>query len=65
MTASQLRTTVPEVATLSDRSVQHALQKDLKMPSKMAALKPLLTDKMKRKRLAFCKKYKNWTAVYW
>jgi hypothetical protein len=55
MTAGQLRATVPEVATLSDRSVQHALQKDLKMPSKMAALTPLLTDKMKRKRLAFAK----------
>jgi hypothetical protein len=32
------------VGTLSNRNVQCALQKDLKMPSRMAALKPLLTD---------------------
>jgi hypothetical protein len=48
---------VPDVAALSDRSVQRALQKDLKMPSRVAALKPLLTLKMKKKRLAFCRKY--------
>jgi transposase len=35
------------------------------MPSRIAALKPLLTEKMKKKRLAFCKKYKHWTAADW
>jgi hypothetical protein len=44
MTASQLRATVLEAAVLSDRSVQRALQKDLKMLSRIAALKPLLTE---------------------
>jgi hypothetical protein len=63
MTAGQLRATVPEAGVLSDRSVQRALQKDLKMPSRIAALKLLLTEKMKKKRLAFCKKYKHWTAA--
>jgi transposase len=65
MTAGQLRETVPELSTLSDRTVQHALQKYLRMPSRVAALKPLLTEKMKRKRLAFCHTYKNWSADDW
>jgi hypothetical protein len=29
--------------------------------SRMTALKPLLTEKMKKRRKAFCKKYKDWT----
>lgn len=65
MTAGQLRQTVPELASLTDRRVQFALQKHLKMPSRVAALKPLLTEKMKRKRLAFCKQYQHWTAADW
>ncbi len=63
MTASQLRETVLELSNMVDRTVQHALQKELKMPSTVAAMKPLLTQKMKKKRLAFCNKYKNWTSA--
>jgi transposase len=53
MTAGQLRETVPELSDMADRTVQHALLKELKMPSRVAALKPLLTQTMKKKRLAF------------
>jgi hypothetical protein len=38
MTASVLRAPVPEMATLSDHPVWRALQKDLKLPSRMVAL---------------------------
>jgi transposase len=48
MTAGQLRETVPELSDMADRTVQHALQKELKMPSRVAAMKPLLTQKMKQ-----------------
>jgi hypothetical protein len=65
MTAGQLRETVPELSDMADHTVQHALQKELKMPSRVAAMKPLLTQKMRKKRLAFCKKYKNWTSADW
>jgi hypothetical protein len=65
MTAAQLKTLVPELAALSDRTVPHALQKDLKMRSRVAALKPMLTSQMKKKRMRFCKKYKDWTAAEW
>jgi hypothetical protein len=65
MTTGQLRATVPEAVALSDRSAQRTLHKDLKIPSRKAALKPLLTDKMKRKRLDFCKKSQHWTVADW
>jgi hypothetical protein len=35
------------------------------MPSKVAALKPLLTMKTKWKRPALFRKYKRWTAADW
>jgi hypothetical protein len=65
MTVAQLKTSVPELAASSDRMVQHALQKNLKMWSRVAALKPMLTSQMKKKRMRFCKKYKDWTAAEW
>jgi hypothetical protein len=65
MTPGQLRATVPDVANLFDRSVQHALQEDVKIPSRVAALKPMSAMKMKKKRLILCRKYKHWITVYW
>ncbi len=61
MTAMDWKTSLPELRELSERTIQHALAKYLKMPSRIAAQKPLLTLKMKNKRLAFAKKYKDWT----
>jgi hypothetical protein len=65
MTALDLKQTVAELATVSERTIQRSLQKDLKMPSRRAAQKPLLTEKMKKKRMAFCKVYQHWTAEDW
>jgi transposase len=63
ITAKELKKQMPEVlANVSVRTIQHRLQKDMKLPSRSAAMKPLITDKMKKKRLAFAKKYKDWTA---
>ncbi len=50
---------------MSERSIQRHLQITLKLPSRSAAQKPLLTPKMKKKRLAFCRAYKDWTAKDW
>lgn len=47
------------------RTIQHRLQKDLKLPTRRAAKKPLLTENMKKKRLQFCKKYQHWTSEEW
>jgi transposase len=61
-TAADLKETVPELSAVSERSVQRHLQTTLAMPSRSAAHQPLLTLKIKKKRLAFCRAYKAWTA---
>ncbi len=50
------------------RRIQFILQKELKVPSRVAAIKLLLTDLMVKKRLRFFRKYEvnlnsNWTAL--
>jgi hypothetical protein len=65
MTAPDLKESTPELAGVAHRTIAHALQKFLKVPSQSAAMKPLLTKKMKLKRLAFAKKHKDWTKENW
>jgi transposase len=65
MTAADIKGTLPELSSLSDRMIQRHLQITLNLPSRSAAQKPLLMDRMKKKRLAFCRKYTNWTAADW
>jgi hypothetical protein len=35
------------------------------MPCRKAAQKPLITDKMRKKRLQYARKYKGWTKEQW
>lgn len=59
---------IQEVEGFQDRSarfVQDRLKRVLGLPSRRAAKKPLLTEKMKKKRLAFAKKYRSWTQADW
>ena len=65
MTAAELRNTIPELQAVSERTVQRYLQKKLNLPSRSAAQKPLLTKKMKKKRLQFAKNYLHFTAEDW
>jgi len=66
ITAARLKIELSAVVGhLSERRIQSVLQKDLKLLSRSAAKKPLLTKAMKQKRLAFCHKYKNWTEEQW
>lgn len=50
---------------ISIRTIQHRLHTDLGLASYRAANKPNLTDKMRRSRLQFCNKYKDWTSEDW
>ncbi len=50
---------------ISVQRIHELLQKELKMPARAAAKKPLLTKKMTKNRLAFCKKYLRWTPPQW
>jgi transposase len=64
-TAGDIKQQVPEVSGISVRHINWLILKKLKMPSRIAAQKPLLTEKMKKKRLAFAKKHRSWTAEDW
>jgi transposase len=56
---------VPEVAAVGLHHILKLLVEKLRLPSRVAAQKPLLTKKMKAKRLAFAKKHRNWTEEDW
>ncbi len=60
-TAGQLKAEVNGWSNISIHTIQKVCQKKLKMPSHSAAKKLLLTARMVRKRLQFCKKYRSWT----
>ncbi len=64
-TAKQLKFEVPGWSDASVWTIQDTCNKRLGLPSRCAAKKHLLTDKMVKKRLAFCKKFKSWTAEEW
>ena len=64
ITALELKEKHPKLLQdVAVRTVQHRLQKDLKIPSRRAAKKPLLSDKRRKKRLQFCKKYRHWNQM--
>ena len=47
------------------RTIQHRLQKGLGLPSRKAAKKSLLTERMKKQLIAFAKKYIHWKSALW
>jgi hypothetical protein len=61
LTAKQLKGLLPALENISIRTIQRLCLMNLKLPSRKMAPKPLLTQAMKDKRLAFCKRYWNWT----
>ena len=66
ITAVELKNKHPELLhNVSTRTIRHRLQKDLGLPCRRAAKKPMLTAAMKKKRFNFCKKYRHWTATEW
>jgi hypothetical protein len=64
-TAKQLKKTVPGLANMSVRAIQHVSLKKLKLPSRVIAKKPLLTQKMKDQRLEFAHQYSHWGIEEW
>ena len=48
-------------ANVFEISIQRRLQIKLGLPSCQAAKKPLLTQKIKKSRPYFCRKYEDWT----
>ena len=50
---------------VSTKTIRHRLQKDLGLPGRPVAKKPMLTAAMKTKRLNVCQKYRHWTVAEW
>ena len=60
MTPFELKKYHPDLFSgVSVRSIQHHAMRSLNMPARKAAKKPLITTKMKKKRLAFALKYRH------
>ena len=48
---------------VSTKTICHRLQKDLGLPGRRTAKKPMPTATMKKKRFNFCQKYRQWRAA--
>lgn len=65
-TAGELKKIHPQLLhNVSERTIQHRLQKELGLPTFRPAHKPLLTRAMVKKRLSFARKYRHWTVTQW
>jgi transposase/transcriptional regulator with XRE-family HTH domain len=66
MTARQIKNKNPRLLDdISLRTIRNVLLNYLNLKSRVAAKKPVLSEKMKQKRLAFAKKYKHWSSSDW
>ena len=65
LTARKLKVLLPALANVSIRTIQQICLERLQLPSRKMAAKPLLTQTMKDKRLAFAHAYRHWTAEDW
>ena len=66
LTALELKNLHPELLeNVAVCTIQHRLQKGLGLPSRKAANKPLLTERMKKQCIAFAKKYIHWMPAQW
>jgi transposase len=64
-TAKELKAEVSGWENISVRTIQKICKTRLGMPSRSAAKKPLLTAKIVKKRLIFCKKHRSWSEKDW
>lgn len=65
ITSNSIVAELPEENAVSARTVRRRLYKDLKLKSFRSAPKPKLSLKNIQDRLAFCRRYRHWTANDW
>jgi hypothetical protein len=68
MMAAEIQRSVAELWVVSQRTIEHTLQIDLKMPSLVVAMKPLPMEKINKKvqkTLKFPMTYQHFTAEDW
>ena len=47
------------------RTIRNLLCRNLKLRARRPARKPLLTEKQRKRRIEFCRKYRKWTPDQW
>jgi hypothetical protein len=55
ITVSDLQETFQELSSLSDNKIHCSMQRSLNIPGRFAVQKPLLADRMKKKKLIFAR----------
>jgi hypothetical protein len=55
MTTAEILRSMAELQVVSELTIQHTLQINLKMANRVAAMRPLLTEKIKSKRFKFAR----------
>ena len=66
MLAAQVKISMPGVLDdVAEHTIHHRLSGELKLKSRRPAKKPLVSPKMQRKRLQFCRSYRHWMADDW
>ena len=65
VTSTDLRKNNPFLQKLSERTIRHRLQKELKMHTRKIGKRPLLTNAMRLKRLNWCKSHQHWSVEQW
>jgi transposase len=66
LSASRIKKMYPEIfGRITVRSIQGRLKGKLNRPARRAAKKPMLTEKMRKKRLEFAMAYQHWTPSDW
>ena len=65
LTSQEIINKNKKLCNISTRTVRRILKEKLGLNSYVAVEKPLLTQDLKKKRLAFAKKYSHWTKHMW
>lgn len=65
ITSGDLQNSIPTLSNVSKRTIRHRLSAELNLPARRPFKKPLVTEKMRKKRIEFCKKHQDWTEEQW
>ena len=66
LSSAQIKSSLPGLlCDVSNRTIRHRLNKELGMKARRPLRKPLLTAKMRQRRLQFCEKHRYWTEQQW
>ena len=65
LTPYGLQQRIPGLKNVTLRAIQHVILKELHIPSRIAAVKPHLTQAQKERRLGWANRHRRWSRVKW